>query len=66
MRSRHKRKKHLKKLSLSKSNKSSDNQSDNSSECDSDLQLPSSKRAKSNETNELNVPHKGSETNSKH
>ena len=65
-----KRKKQWKKLSLSKSNKSSDNQSDNqsdnSSECDSDLQLPSSKRAKSNETNELNVPHKGSKTNSKH
>ena len=34
-----KRKKHLKKLSVSKNNKSSDNKSDISSECDSDLQL---------------------------
>ena len=55
MRARRKRKKHLKKLSLSKSNKSSDNQSDNSSECDSELQLPSSKRAKSNETKKLSL-----------
>ena len=61
-----KRKKQLKKLLVSKSNKSSDNKSDISSECDSDLQLPSSKRAKSNESNELNVPHKRSETNSQH
>ena len=45
---------------MSKSNKSSDNKSDSrsdiSSECDSDLQLPSSKLAKSNESNVSKEP----------
>jgi hypothetical protein len=56
-------KKKLKKLSSSKSNVSSDNQSDNSSEYDSDLQLPSSKRAKLNESN---IQHEPNETNSQY
>jgi len=46
--------------------KKSEDDSIASSDCDSDLQLPSSKRAKSIETNELNIPHEPNETNSQY
>ena len=68
MRSKQNEQKQQARLAKRKKRKKKKSEEDSiaSSDCDSDLQLPSSKRAKSIETNELNAPHEPNETNSQY